>query len=49
MFLAIFSWVLTQKLFITRLLKLMQSPDYIEELRAKLELIKGFRLKTGMH
>jgi hypothetical protein len=29
-------------------LRLMQNPDYIEELRMKLEMIKGFKEATGI-
>jgi len=34
---------LNPKVIITRLMKLLQNPDYIEELRAKLELLRGFK------
>ena len=33
------------KVIIIRLMKLLQNPDYVEELRAKLELLRGFGIK----
>jgi len=40
-------WGRWSKIVITNLMKLLQNPDFVGELKLKLEMVRGLKMATG--